>query len=257
MVFRILIAFLFSLVSICYQAQNATVIFNGTENFQVTINEIPQHTTFGKQIKIVHLQGNQPYNVKIHFKNDSVFAQNNIYTIDNGFAHIYTVNKKTIDLKKIIPTVSYQTNEELLSYNYIENTNLQIDTIITDTLITDTSYTVPFASYYKLEDYEGRIGCPFPIKDVEQAKLRGVILAENLEESKLEKVQLAIEDLDSACVLVDQVKELMQLLEFEETRLAFGKFVFPYTFDIDNYEKLYPLFNFENSKDQLRSLLKD
>lgn len=257
MFFRIVIAFLFSLVSICYQAQNATVIFNSNEDFQVTINEIPQHTTFGKHIKIDRLQGNQPYNVKVHFKNDSVFAQNNIYTIDNGLAHIYTVTKIAIDLKKIVPTASYQTDERLLSYNYIENYNLPIDTIITDTSITDTDYTVPFASYYKLEDYDGRIGCPFPIKDVEQAKLRGVILAENLEESKLEKVQLAIEDLDSACVLVDQVKELMQLLEFEETRLAFGKFIFPYTFDIDNYEKLYPLFNFENSKDQLRELLKD
>ena len=74
---------------------------------------------------------------------------------------------------------------------------------------------------------------------------------------KLEKVKIAIEDMDSACILVDQIKELIVLFEFEETRLNFAKYMFPYTFDIDNYEKLYPTFNFEDSKEQLKKLLKN
>lgn len=243
-----------SLVSIWSQAQTASVVFNGIDNFQVTINQIKQHKTFNNNIKVNQLKGNQPYNVKINFKNDTLLIQNNIYLIDDGLTHIYNVSKKAIQLKKVIPAASYQSNTAQLSLNYIINSNLPINTVTTDTAIADTSYIVPFASYYKLDDYEGRIGCPFPIKAIEKAELRGIILAESLEESKLEKIKIAIEDMDSACVLVDQTYELITLFEFEETRLIFAKFMFQYTFDIDNYNKLYPAFNYENSKTQLREL---
>lgn len=244
------------LITICTQAQTASVVFKGNSEFQVSINLIQQHNSFGRSIKVNNLEGNQPYNVKINFKNDTAFSQANIYLIDNGLTHIYSVYKEQIQLKKVIPAASYQKEQGQLVFNYIINKNLQIDTIIADTSTIDTSYKIPFASYYKLEDYEGRIGCPFPIKDVEQAKLRGVILAENLEESKFEKVKIAIEDMDSVCLLVDQIIELVSLFEFEETRLSFTKYISPNTFDIDNYEKLYPLFNFESNKDQIKELLK-
>jgi len=258
MVYRKIIAFLLlSLVSVWCQAQTAAIVFKGTTDFKVTIDFIQQHNSFVNNLKINGLKGNQPYNVKINFKSDSTFVQTNIYLIDDGLTHIYNVTQKSIQLKKIIPDASYTTDNQQLLTNYISNDNLPLDTLITDTAIIDTGYTVPFASYYKLEDYDGRIGCPFPIKDVEQAELRGIVLFENLEESKLEKVKIAIEDLDSACILVDQIKELIVLFEFEETRLNFAKYIFPYTFDIDNYEKLYPAFNFEDSKDQLRELLKN
>jgi len=257
MIFRKIIGLvLISLISVCVQAQTASIVFNGKNNFQVTINQIKQHDAFSNNIKINKLKGNHPYNVKINFENDSAFVQTNIYLIDDGLAHIYTVTKEAIQLKKVIPDASYPKNEKQLILNYIINNNLPIDTIITDTITIDTTYTIPFASYYKLEDYEGRIGCPFPIKDIEQAKLRAIILAESLEESKLEKVKGAILDMDSVCILVEQTKELIVLFEFEETRLDFAKFIFYYTFDIDNYEKLYPTFNFENSKAELRELLK-
>ncbi len=248
---------LFSLVSLCYQAQMASIVFNGTSEFQVTIDLIKQHDSYSDNIRINNIKGDHPYNVKINFKDDSAFAQTNIYLIDDGLTHIYNVTKEKIDLKKVIPSASYPKDEQQLLISYIINNNLPVDTLVADTAITDTTYTIPFASYYKLEDYEGRLGCPFPIKDAEQAELRGIVLSENLEESKLEKVIIAMEDMDSVCVLVDQIKEIIVLFEFEETRLDFAKYMFQYTFDIDNYEKLYPSFNFENSKEQLRELLEN
>ncbi|MBL4593038.1 MAG: DUF4476 domain-containing protein [Flavobacteriales bacterium] len=249
---------LFALFSITAQAQTAAVIFQGTSNkpFQVSINHIKQHQDFKTNIKVNHLRGNMAYNVKIDFENDTIIIKKNIYLIDDGLAHIYNVSKKAIQLKKVVPAASYPKSKDQLIVNFIINNELPIDTASKDSTIKDTTYIVPFATYYKLEDYEGRIGCPFPIKADELGELRAAILTENLEESKLEKVKIAIQDMDSACVLVDQTKELIVLFEFEETRLDFAKFMFTYTFDIDNYEKLYTAFNFEDSKDQLRELLK-
>ena len=248
---------LFSLVSLCYHAQKASIVFKGMYEFQVTIDLIKQHNSYSNNIRVNNLKGNHPYNIKINFKNDSAFAQTNIYLIDDGLTHIYNVTKEKIDLKKVVPAASYPKDEQQLLISYIINTNLPVDTIVADTAITDTTYTIPFSSYYKLADYEGRLGCPFPIKDAEQAELRGIALSENLEESKLEKVIIAMEDMDSVCVLVDQIKEIIVLFEFEETRLYFAKYMLQYTFDIDNYEKLYRSFNFENSKEQLRKLLEN
>jgi len=246
---------LFSLVSPCYQAQSASIVFKGMYEFQVTIDLIKQHDSFVNNIRVNNLKGNHPYNIKINFKDDSAFAQTNIYLIDDGLTHIYNLTKDNIDLKKVVPAASYPKDEQQLLVSYIINTNLSEDSIVADTTITDTTYKIPFESYYKLADYEGRLGCPFPIKEEEQGMLRGSTLSENLEESKLENIKIVIEDMDSLCILVDQIKELIVLFEFEETRLDFAKYMFQYTFDIDNYEKLYPTFNFENSKAQLRALL--
>jgi len=248
--------FLFSFISIWSQAQTASIVFKGTIDFQVSINLIKQHSTFEKNIKVNNLKGDQPYNVKINFKADTLFTQSNIYLIDDGLTHIYTVTKEKVTLKKIVPNPAHPKDEQQLLVNYILNNNSPIDSIVTDTLITDTTYKIPFASYYKLEDYEGRLGCPYPMKDDEKNKLRASIIAEYLEESKLEKVKLEIEDMDSACVLVDQIKELIVLFKFEETRLNFATYMFPHTFDIDNYERLYSTFNYENSRAQLKELLK-
>jgi len=257
MVYRNIIGFiLLSLFSINSHCQTASIVFNSENHFQVTINHIKQHNTYINNIQIKNLNGNHPYNIKINFKNDTISIQTNIYLIDDGLAHIYDISKKSIQLKKVVPAVSYPTAENQLIVNYTVNNNLPIDTNVNDTSQTDTTYVIPYTSYYKLEDYKGRIGCPFPIKDIEQAKLRSTILAENLEESKLEKIKEAILYMDSACILIKQTKELILLFEFEETRLDFAKFIFPYTFDIDNYEKLYPTFSFGNSKAELKNFIK-
>ena len=191
---------LISFFTIKTQAQTAAIVFRGTTEFQVHINNIKQHDAFTNGLKINQLKGNQPYAVKINAA---------------------TPNP-----------------------------------LLRDTLPQDTAYKIPFASYYKLENYEGRIGCPFPIKEAEQAKIKNVILSESLEESKLEQAKITIEKIDSVCVLVNQLKEIILLFQFEETRLNFMKYIAPHVFDRDNYEKLYPAFNFEDSKSQIKALLK-
>ncbi len=245
------------LLSVSGYCQTASVIFKSDDSFQITINNVKQHDSYSNNLIIYKLRGNQPYNVKVEFKDDTVFVQKNIYLIDEGLAHIYDISKEVLQLKKVIPSASYINPEDQLAIAYLENTSFLIDTIKADTTqLKDTAYVIPFASYYKLKDYDGRIGCPFPIKEEQKAELRGIIIVENLEESKFEKVRTAIQDMDSACVLIDQVKELALLFEYEETRLDFIKFISPLTFDIDNYERLYPLFNFDNNKDEIKQLFK-
>jgi hypothetical protein len=244
---------LLTLIATSGISQTASAIFKSDLEFQITINNIKQHENYAKSSIIYKLIGNRTYNVKIQFQDDTAFVQKNIYLIDEGLAHIYHISKKTIQLKKVVPAASYLKPDHQLAIVYLENASFLLNTIPADTIqAKDSAYVVPFANYYKLKDYEGRIGCPFPINEAQKSTLRTVIISENLEESKLEKVKTAILDTDSICLLMDHITALTSLFEYEETRINFINFIVPYTFDIDNYERLYPLFNFDNSKEEVK-----
>lgn len=242
-----------------FSAQTANMVLLSDEgtSFKLTINNIVQDDQYHDKIQVNKMQGERPYNMKIEFKDDTVILQKNIYLIDEGVTHIYRVNKEQVALKKIVPAATYNPGN-IQQINFTENKNMPVDTMIPvkDTLTQeDTVYVPPYESYYKLEDYDGKIGCPFPIKTEKLVELRGIILNETLEESKLEKVKTAIQGMDSVCIMIDQVKELIVLFEYEETRLDFAKFISSYLFDIDNVGKLSEVFNFENSMEELKKHL--
>ncbi len=251
---QVLFIFLILFTSV-FSAQTATAVFQNTNNktFQVSINHVKQHENYSNNISIKKLTGNRPYNVKINFKHDTVFVQKNIYLVDDGLAHIYNITKKAITLKKIVPAASYSKIENQLTVNYIINNKLPIDTIVKDTIQKkDTSYAVPFETYYKMDNYDGKIGCPWPVKLEEISKLKGVINAQNLEESKLEAAKEQVQEIDSVCFTMDQTIEILTLFEFEETKLDFAMFVASFIFDIDNIGKLTDVFDFENSLEELK-----
>jgi hypothetical protein len=244
---------LLTLISTSGIAQTASAVFESDNAFQLTINNRLQQEVYAKSFIISKLPGERPYSIKIEFKADTVILKQNIYLIAEGLAHIYQISKKKLQLKKVIPSASYIKPENQFAFVYLENAEFSIDTVITDTLQTkDTAYVVPFSNSYQLKDYEGRIGCPFPIKEEQQSELKRLIMVENLEESKLEKVKNAIQDMDSACVLIDQIKDLALLFEYEETKVDFVKFMLFYAFDIDNVSKLANVFSFENSLEEIK-----
>ena len=251
--------FIFLLLFVAkFPAQTATLIFYAEQNdsIQITINKIKQHLTYGSNIQIQALEGKKSYPITINFKNDTTVIKKNIFLIDNGLAYLYFVTKKDIFLRKIVPIATYSADNNQLILHYLKNMNIPIDTIKKDTLQQkDTTYIPPFETYYHLEDYKGKIGCAWPIKEDKLAQLKGIVLAEKLEDTKLEKIKIAIQDMDSVCMMMQQLKELLVLFEYEETKLDFAKFISPSLFDIDNVGKLDEVFNFENSLEELKKVI--
>lgn len=237
-------------------SQDCAVILTSETEFKINLNRKAQHPEFVQQVRINGLKSNNKYYAEISFKNDSVLKRTTLFLLDKGFLHFYEVSKKGLQLKKIIPEASFNSSKEIETVTYTEsNLPLPEDTIKTDTSITDTTYKVPYAHYYHLEDYEGKIGCPWPIKDEQFAELKTLVLNESLEDNKLEKIKTAITDIDSVCFLMDQVKEITQLFEYEETKLDFAKYISSYFFDIDNIGKLEEVFNFKNSLVELKEFI--
>lgn len=105
---------------------------------------------------------------------------------------------------------------------------------------------------YLLPGYNGPYGCPWPMTpgDFEQAKAS--ISSKSFEDSKL---TIAKQIIQTNCLLSTQVKEIMLLFSFEDTRLQFAKYAYAYTLDLRNYYKLNDAFTFESSIDELNNYI--
>ncbi len=101
---------------------------------------------------------------------------------------------------------------------------------------------------YILPDYYGPYGCPRPMARGEFEQAKASISSKSFEDSRF---TVAKQIIQSNCLLSSQVKEIMLLFSFEDTRLDFAKFAYAYTLDLRNYYKLNDAFTFESSIDDL------
>ena len=103
-----------------------------------------------------------------------------------------------------------------------------------------------------LPGYNGPVGCQFPMSQNDFANAKQSIASKSFEDSKL---TLANQILNSNCLLTSQVKEIMLLFSFEDTRLKLAKSAYGRTYDIGNYYLLNDAFTFESSIDELNKYI--
>jgi len=101
---------------------------------------------------------------------------------------------------------------------------------------------------YVLEGYSGVYGCPYPMSASDFESAKASIKSKSFDDSKL---TLAKQIIGSNCMLCSQIKELMLLITFEQTRLDLAKFAWHHNLDRGNYYKLNDAFTFESSIDEL------
>jgi Domain of unknown function (DUF4476) len=113
--------------------------------------------------------------------------------------------------------------------------------------------TVKEPPVYSMPGYSGPIGCAMPMSATEFAEAKKSIEAKGFEESKM---TLAKQIGASHCFSVDQVKEIMGLFGFEDSKLDLAKFAYDHTHDLGNYYKVNDAFSFESSIDALDKYIK-
>lgn len=106
----------------------------------------------------------------------------------------------------------------------------------------------------RLQGYNGPKGCNNPVQDASFNSIKNSIDSKDFEDSKL---KVAEQVLSSSCFLVSQVKEIMQLFDFEDTKLDFAKKAYLSVYDQGNYYQVNDEFDFESSIDKLDEYLKN
>lgn len=101
---------------------------------------------------------------------------------------------------------------------------------------------------YVLQGYNGVYGCPYPMSEGDFESAKKSIASKGFDESKL---TIAKQIIGSNCLLCSQIKELMLLMSFEQTRLDLAKFAWSHNLDRGNYYKLNDAFSFESSINEL------
>lgn len=122
----------------------------------------------------------------------------------------------------------------------------------TPTPVIDTKPAPTKPAVYSMPGYTGRVGCAWPMTDSEFSDVKKSIEAKSFEDSK---ITLAKQVGSSRCFTVDQVKGLMGLFSFEDSKLDIAKYAYERTFDIDNYYKVNDAFTFETSIDDLNGYI--
>ena len=129
-------------------------------------------------------------------------------------------------------------------------------TVTTTTTTTTSSSTTapppppPAQSY--VPGYNGATGCPIPMNQGDFESMKGSINSKSFEDSKL---TLAKQVINSNCLLSSQVREIMQLFTYEESKLDFAKYAYGRTYDIGNYYKVNDAFTFESSIEELNGYI--
>lgn len=130
-------------------------------------------------------------------------------------------------------------------------TTTQTTTSYSTTTTTDDyqqTYPQPQQQAYVMPGYNGPVGCAYPMSPGDFQGVKQSIAGKSFDDTRL---TIAKQVIASNCLLSDQVKEIMMIFTFEETRLDLAKYAYGYTFDTGNYYRLNDAFTFESSIEEL------
>jgi hypothetical protein len=99
-----------------------------------------------------------------------------------------------------------------------------------------------------LPNYSGRCGCQIPLLENEANQIIQTLQAAY---SDAERSSTANQAIKNRCLTTDQVRRIVRLFFSENAKLAFAKFAWAYTYDIDNYYLVNQEFFSQNSKTSL------
>jgi hypothetical protein len=103
-----------------------------------------------------------------------------------------------------------------------------------------------------LPGYGGPVGCPWPMSPIDFVNVKSSISSKTFEDSKM---TIAKQVVGANCLLCSQVKEIMMLFTYEDTKLDFAKFAYQHTYDLGNYYQLNDAFTYETTIDELNEYI--
>ncbi len=132
------------------------------------------------------------------------------------------------------------------------HTQTTYTTITTTTTTSGNKNATTYEEPNPLPGYNGRTGCNYPMSTESFESVKKSISSKDFEDSKLTVAKQVVK---SNCLLASQVKEIMEIFDFESSRLNFAKEAYGYTYDIDNYYILNDAFDFESSITELNEFI--
>jgi len=95
-------------------------------------------------------------------------------------------------------------------------------------------------------------GCRYAMSDADFLSASKSIEEKSFSDSQL---TLAKQIAKSNCMTCDQIKKVMEIFDYESTRLEFAKYAYDFAYDKNNYYKVNDAFQFESTIEELNEFL--
>lgn len=161
-----------------------------------------------------------------------------------------TVTTRTVNSNGMNGNVNMDVNVGGTGMNVSVNVNDNVGYQETTTVVTNTHTTT--VDHYVMSGYHGPIGCPWPMEEADFREAKQTLSAQSWDETRL---SLAKQIISANCLFADQVRDLVKIMEWEETKLDFAKYAYDYTYDTGNYFKVSQAFEWEASTEELNKYI--
>ncbi len=153
-----------------------------------------------------------------------------------------------LDINVSIPGVAVSGTESHQSTTVITTTTTTNE-VTEEAPVEEIEYQESFESS---TGYSGNSNCDYPMSDDRFDNVMNSISSKDFEDTRL---TVAKQVMKSNCLYVSQVKQIMGLFDFEDTKLDFAKAAYNYTHDLDNYYEVNDEFTFESSIEELNEFI--
>jgi len=265
-IFALSLFFLLQIINV--KSSNIVFYSKKGELFNVFINGIKQNLHPDARVKIVNLKA-RDYNIEIIFKNKNFGKISKKINLHKGYEMFFIIKKrkknnryifkfkKEIVLSHTVETMVVFNNDNLNQteiIRYYPSRNKSSNNNHNQNYHNDHSYYednyLPISDYPFLKNYQGNKSCKIPINKSDFEDIKKSIIKNNYEHLKLANAKQIIKQ---KCFVSVQVKEIMDIFDFDNSRLDFAIFAYDYTYDLGNYYKVNSSFEFEFSITRLNN----
>lgn len=241
-------------------SQEATVFIKAEKQdlFQFSVNGKKQSEEYFPAIQLVGLTKQQNYKFTFNFKDDTLLHTATIYVLEEGVSQHYVLKNKKLEFTKVLfPPHQQKVNNKVFTVQLTEKLAATTPEI-KDTLAIEEdtlAQKVPFEDYYRMPDYDGEIGCPWPIKEEDLSEVKLKINNLNIDDRKIDVYNDFKQSSLNFCITIEQLRSIVVLFEYDEFKIEIVKNAYPYIYDRDNILLLENDFSYQNSFDELKKQL--
>ena len=102
--------------------------------------------------------------------------------------------------------------------------------------------------------YNGSVGCSQPVSSERFEDMMSSVEDASFAE---DKVRVCKRIMKTNCLIIDNLIEMLEEITFDEDQLVLAKFAYDHIYDLENYYKVYDVFSFSSSGEELEEYIEN
>ena len=177
----------------------------------------------------------------------SLYAQNNSTSINMN------INMNLEGNTNSQPEPNQNSNMNI-NFNIEDNNNSGNTLPAQSQPVSNAKQPQPKPQVVYVSGYNGKIGCTPPVNSERLEDMAKTVENQTFND---DKVRVTKQIIRTNCITLDQLIVLLNNFDWDDGKLEIAKFAYDYVYDLENYYKVYNLFTFSSSGEELDEYIQD